>query len=175
MSIVIEQNQEDVTQAFQVNQNVLLREIRLSEATLWSKAPEESLLTESLRTSLDFKPSSVHAADQNLRLCITFSFRIFREEAEHGTVDLVKVECQIEADYSVRPGHVLTDQQIKSFHEGNAVFTCWPFFREYVQNSTVRMNYPAPPIPLLRLMPKKEAVVSGQMKRHTKAKRKRVR
>jgi hypothetical protein len=154
MSIVIEQDEEQVANAFEVNRNVVLRGIRLANATLSSKPLGEGQ-NAVLQTQVSFEPSNVSSESEALVLCVSFLFRIV--EGEDGT-ERVSISCQLEADYGVRPGCVLSGQQIAAFHSGNAIFNCWPFFREYVQNSTVRMNYPAPPIPLLRLIPQRKVV-----------------
>ncbi|MGH9622171.1 MAG: hypothetical protein ACRD4Q_07885 [Candidatus Acidiferrales bacterium] len=156
MSILIEQEEEKVANAFEVNRNVVLRSIRLASATLTSTRLEE-VDNVALQTQVSFEPTNVSSEAETLVLSVSFVFRIIEGENRAGA-EIVRIDCQLEADYGVRPDCVLTDQQIAAFHSGNAIFNCWPFFREYVQNSTVRMNYPAPPIPLLRLIPKRKLV-----------------
>jgi len=40
---------------------------------------------------------------------------------------------------------------INAFARGNVIFNSWPYFREYVQSTVSRMDYPPPTIPFLRL------------------------
>lgn len=45
----------------------------------------------------------------------------------------------------------ITKTHVKSFAETNAVFNAWPYFREYVQSTTLRMGLPPLTVPLLKL------------------------
>jgi len=64
------------------------------------------------------------------------------------------ISCRLEVAYELAEGYEPTSEQIDAFRQGNAIFNCWPYFREYVQNSVARMNYPPVTIPFLRMVPK---------------------
>ena len=96
-----------------------------------------------------------------------FRFRIIRDakknkaesgEAESG--EIVKIACRFDGTYGVRKDFQPTEEQIQAFHRGNAIFNCWPYFREYVQSTVGRLNYPPLTVPFLRLMPKPPAANS---------------
>jgi AraC-like DNA-binding protein len=146
--------ERQVAESFEVNRNAELREIRLADAVLRSKSPDEGI-GESLKTEVSFKPGASEAAQDKLRLAVVFGFRIF-EEADGNSIDLVNVDCQMVAEYALRPGYHPAESHIRAFHHANAVFNCWPFFREYIQSSIVRMGYPPPPVPFLRLLQRRE-------------------
>ena len=67
----------------------------------------------------------------------------------------VTVECAYAADYTIiRDGFVPSSEQAKAFREGNAIFNLWPYFREYLQSSLLKMGLPALTAPFLCLRPK---------------------
>lgn len=156
MSIAIEQTAEEVTQAFEVNQNSQLRTIRLSEANVWSISPT-SELGENFNLKISFETAERNVDDHRMLLPINFIFDLF-ETPESANKYVVRINCKFEAHYALRPKYTPDPSHVKAFHEGNAVFNCWPFFREYVQNTVVRMGYPAPPIEFLRLSRKNEGL-----------------
>ena len=61
------------------------------------------------------------------------------------------MECELEARYVVRPEYEPTPEEVTAFQEANAIYHCWPFFREFVQATSVRTGYPPIPVPLLML------------------------
>jgi hypothetical protein len=81
---------------------------------------------------------------------VQFSFAVVDEDE----VEMVSLHCAIRADYEIDEGYEPTPEEIAAFSESNAVFNCWPYFRELVQSTLTRMNYPPLSIPFLRLIPK---------------------
>lgn len=68
---------------------------------------------------------------------------------------LFGVECAFDVDYEIEDKSFQPSaESITAFKDGNAIFNCWPYARELVQNITSRMELHPPPIPLLRLIPK---------------------
>jgi len=68
-------------------------------------------------------------------------------------VKLFGIKCCLETVYSLAKGFTPTDEQIAAFSRGNVLFHCWPYLREFVQNTTWRMGLILPPLPLLRIVP----------------------
>jgi hypothetical protein len=64
------------------------------------------------------------------------------------------VECVYELSYRLKEGYTPQENEIEAFKNGNAIFNCWPYFRELFQNVTARMGQAPPPLPLLRVVPK---------------------
>jgi preprotein translocase subunit SecB len=53
--------------------------------------------------------------------------------------------------YRLQDFNGLTDESYRSFAEVNAVFNAWPYWREFVQNITVRMGLPPLTMPVFRI------------------------
>jgi hypothetical protein len=160
MSMIIEQDEQEWKQSLELNSNAEFQSIRLIgsslSATLSIDDIEEDV--QPLPVNITFTPVR-HRVVKNVLTCESdFVFRV--EDQDQKTVPL-NVECRLEARYVLRPEFNPTEDQIRAFQSGNVIFNCWPFFREYVQNSVVRMSLPAPSVPFLRMMPK---VVSEQNK-----------
>jgi hypothetical protein len=138
--------------------NAAIVAVRLASATLWS-VPPDILLTgdTAAETATKFRPVGYRHSAESVVFAVDFKF--FAERPQEGAkpLDLIKISCAFEAEYLVNPKFKPTDEQLKAFHEGNVIFNCWPYFREFVQNSTVRMHLPPPPIPFLRISAPKKA------------------
>jgi hypothetical protein len=95
-----------------------------------------------------------------LRLEISFHLSGVEEKAAptqgsgRGRKPLALVECTWEVDYRLAEGYQPPAEAVKAFKDGNAVFNCWQYFREYVQNTITRINLPPLTVPLLHLAPK---------------------
>lgn len=153
-SISIEQDHQELKHAIEFQRNSNLQALRLVWANLACTAPLDDLSGSSLDTAASFKPSESKPGEQKLTLAVDFTFRVFREGDRDAQKDVASVQCKFEADYDLRPGYQPAPPETEAFHRGNAVFNCWPFFREYVQSSFTRMGFPAPPVPFLRMRPK---------------------
>jgi hypothetical protein len=146
MPLVIEIDHKNAQSANRLIPNAELRLVRLEKATV---ASQSSPGTGELETEVSFKPSETGLTGTELTLAVDFEFRVLR--AGEPRLELLSLACTFAADYSLRPGFSPQSDQIEAFHKGNVVLNCWPFFREFVQATAVRMNYPPPPVPLLRL------------------------
>lgn len=91
---------------------------------------------------------------------ITFSLRAFGEKV---TKKKQKTFLDIEATflllYSVKSVEGLDDEALSSFAHLNGTYNAWPYWREFVQSMTSRMDLPPLTIPVFRLPrgPAKEA------------------
>jgi hypothetical protein len=68
---------------------------------------------------------------------------------------IFSVNSTFEVSYRVRDNYVPTEEERSSFSKGTAVFHCWPYAREFFRDITSRMGHTVPPLPLLRITPKK--------------------
>ncbi len=158
--MIIQQDQDVWEHAFALNINSELQSVRLVGAAVSTSLSLEDDREGELEIRINFKPGAAKTQGQGLTFETDFNFRVI-DEANNLT-NLVAVDCRFEAVYQLRPGFQPSEVQISAFHGGNVVFNCWTFFREYVQSSVVRMNLPAPTVPLLRLMPKPPNSVSSK-------------
>jgi len=79
---------------------------------------------------------------------------VFKAVAESDDAEVISIKCTLQAAYNLLEGYEPTPEQIEAFKDGNAIFNCWTYFREFVQNAVTRMNYPPPTLPFLRMVPK---------------------
>jgi hypothetical protein len=155
-AIKIELDLDQNRQAYVLIQNSAIQAVRLAGAKIVRiSMPEETL--GQLRTAVSFKQGTVGRSDRDLRLSVDFKFSIRRSgESQAASSDVLSIGCSFDALYWLRPDFEPTEEQISAFHASNAVFTCWPYFREFIQNTALRMHIPPPPIPFLLLTPKRE-------------------
>jgi hypothetical protein len=87
--------------------------------------------------------------------CLTIPIRFgFRAVTEDEKTEVMVITCRLAVAYELTEGYEPTPEQIEAFRQGNAIFNCWSYFREYVQNSVARMNFPPVTIPFLRMVPR---------------------
>jgi hypothetical protein len=152
-TFAIGQTKEESERAIAVSQNAQISDVRLARAKVTADRPGNPL-KESLTASLGVKAKRVDSpADQ---LFIEVSFRLIgsRKEGQSRERTIVCVECTFEVSYQIRPGFAPTAEQINAFKDGNAIFNCWPYCRQYVQEMILRMGYPPLTLPFLRIVTK---------------------
>ncbi len=61
------------------------------------------------------------------------------------------VSAVFEIKYRVPQGARFSAHELEAFADTNAIFNVWPFWREYIQSVTGRMDLPAVVLPLFRV------------------------
>jgi len=132
-----------------LQQHAAVLNIRLIEtAGTCKKALGEKGASAPFNIAAEFRAETGACGDRRLRINTHFSFKLISEQEK---IEVIALQCVMEAEYVLAEGFQPTPEQIEAFREGPAIFNCWPFFREYVQSTVMRMNYPPPPIPFLWL------------------------
>ena len=155
-AIVIEQTLEQARMAFEVHQHAAMDAIRLARGKVSAHVSEDS----DRRLSIEFSFKSKVLPGRAGEMLLEIAFRMSGtpetdSEDSRGKADpAVLVECAYEARYSLNEDFQVTEEQVKAFKDGNAIFNVWPYFREYLQNSLQRMGLPPFAAPFLRLEPK---------------------
>lgn len=92
-------------------------------------------------------------------LRVEVRFQIQSYDSSEPPALLFSVECAFDVDYELEDrSYQPPPESIAAFKDGNAIFNCWPYVREFVQNITDRMALipPPPPLPFLRVVPRKK-------------------
>lgn len=76
-------------------------------------------------------------------------------------VAIIKINCDYILNYSIRPDTTLSDEDLKNFSNTNAICNAWPYIREFVQAMCNRMEISPMALPLLRIVPEKNAPTEG--------------
>jgi hypothetical protein len=152
MSIFIERDPDQNKAAWAFFSRADLQQIALVSSAAM-RVRDWSALKQPLRTDVHFEPASVHLTENLARFKTEFAFTAV--DSSSPAADAIKISCEFEASYALNNGYKPSPGEVEAFQEGNAIVNCWPFFREFVQSTVVRMNLPAPPIPFLLLAPKR--------------------
>jgi preprotein translocase subunit SecB len=151
--MVIEQTQEQIRAAHRFSRHANIIGIRLLSATLFRD--QNDFLTDpnqQFEVEIKFEAATRRIIEQRFEATVTFSCRVKLANADSpDKPEAFRVECLLCGVYVLKSGYEPTPHEAESFHRGNVVFNCWPYFREFVQGSVARMDLPPPPIPFLRM------------------------
>jgi hypothetical protein len=147
--MLIAQTQEELKAAWAVQANCELESIALIHCKS-SRTPFGVVLEEPFQIKGNHKAETANVKGQ--KLCVQVSFNFGAVDATE--VQIFSVESTYELLYSVRETFTPSPSEIDAFKNGNAIFNCWPYFREFFQNITSRMGQTPPVLPLLRVIPK---------------------
>ncbi len=153
MSIEIEQSRDQLRRSSVLTRNASIQNIRVLSGSYRRIGEEElvAIAAGTLQAEVFFKPSNIQVLNQRLYAAASFECKVIPESTDTASFEVLKIECVLEAIYLLREGYSPTESELNAFHRGNAIFHCWPYFREFVQNAAVRMDFPPPPIPFLRV------------------------
>jgi len=150
MAIHIEQDKRQAQLAFALQSRAEIDSIRITDSTLACKVAPENV-TFPLEMMLKHEAEDAVVTSGKMIIPVRFGFKAVTEDRK---VEVLTVTCRLEAAYELPEGYEPTPEQIDAFRQGNAIFNCWTYFREYLQNSVARMNFPPVTVPFLRMVPK---------------------
>jgi len=134
-----------------VSSKVQIEAVLLSESQV-RRAPKADLTEDGLKTQCDIVSVSYGKKVDENRIFILPTFRIkISKDLGGDSEDLLNVEATFVLIYSLNSFEGLDDDKIEAFGATNGVYNAWPYWREYVQNTVVRMGFGAITVPVFRI------------------------
>jgi preprotein translocase subunit SecB len=152
-AFLISQTKEETDRALAVNHNAQIRDVRLVRAKTTADRPEVSLKNP-IVVSIGVRAKHIESSDGELLAEVSFRLTGSGKEDQPKNRTIFCVECAFEVSYQLHPEFTPSAEQIKAFKDGNAIFNCWPYCRQFVQEMIQRMGYPPLLLPLLRVQTK---------------------
>lgn len=94
---------------------------------------------------------------------VNFSVKGLDENSKNRE-EIVTMECVYMLRYSLGNRKDLTSEDIETFCNMNSIYNAWPYWREFVQNMTNRMEIPTLTLPLLKFRPTPQKTVAEKKK-----------
>ena len=136
-----------------VSDRVELKDIRLISSKC-SQTPEVTMGNKTY--NIDYS-AKVHADKKNGYIIVIpeFHFEAFRENKTQKPAILI--DASFVLAYKIDNFKGLTQKGFEQFANLNGIYNAWPYWRELVQNTIVRMGLPSLSIPVFRIVePPKE-------------------
>jgi hypothetical protein len=139
---------EIAEKAKHVSDRVQIIDIRLLESRADQKRFDEGLprrMTQSIEVE-------THLSRESSRLEVFPRFSLVVKRKDGSPEDLlVRIEARFAITYAVQSLEELTEVNYEAFGQRNGVYNAWPYWREFVQSTTVRMGLPALTLPVYRV------------------------
>jgi hypothetical protein len=152
--MLISQTPEEIQVASALIAKCELKRVRLHRCSA-SLVAESATLTEPFKWRVTYDSTAGEIVENKLPIQVQFSFESFDASEENAV--LFNIECTFDLDYELEPKYRPSAESVDAFKNGNAIFNCWPYARECVQSITAKMALQPPPLPLLRIAPKKSS------------------
>jgi hypothetical protein len=134
--------------ALQVSDRVEIREVILVAAGLSRTRWREGV---SLNVDVQRRArATMDRAGGVLRVQADLTF-VAREPGAAQEPNPIEVRATYELMYAISEQSDLTQEHFDAFAEMNGVFNAWPYFREFLNSSLVRMGLPPFTLPVLRV------------------------
>lgn len=139
----------DFNLAIKVSDRIQLQDVRLMscrcEQSRFIRQTEKNfLIDKSTQTVLDKESNCVFVFAQ---------FRLDTFETTKDKDSFAVIEAAFLIIYQVDNPEGLTQEDVDQFGKINGVYNAWPYWREFAQNTIVRMGLPALTIPVFRILP----------------------
>jgi hypothetical protein len=158
--MLIKQTPDEATRSRSLQSRCELVDIQLLSCESYREADLKTR-TEPFTMRLAYKGAGA-VYEGGFKAVVDFSVVSFDSATPPAVV--FRVDCRFEADYSIGDQAQVAEEELASFSSANAVFNCWPYAREFVQNISARMNMRVPPLPYLRIT---TAVIATQRRNGT--------
>ncbi len=162
----------DMEAAARVAQKFVLQEIFLVDA----KISRDPLIMSPEALSLEHKCSTDYlSSSDNEKYLVLCNFRVAAFNGKEPSKLVMKIEASFCTSYVKNPDIIIPKDidsiltHVEYLMTINPVSHAWPYWREFVQNMSTRMGFPALTVPLLEIVPKKPG---GKEEKHQPAKRK---
>jgi hypothetical protein len=103
----------------------------------------------------------VERTDQDLWVRVRAEATV-RDTAVEASETAIRVFADFELHYRLPEGISATDEEASIFAETNATLNAWPYLRETIQSTSVRMGVPPILLPLFRLPVARQLQTSSQ-------------
>lgn len=135
--------------ALVVSDRVELKDVRLAEfSARCHNALSPTELPEEMRVSVHSDP---RLSEDGTTLVVKARMGLHVAKPGDATENApVAIEAVFELRYDLKSSEGLTKENYEAFGESNAVFNVWPYWREYVQSTTLRLGLPGLTLPLFR-------------------------
>lgn len=136
--------------------------IRLVESTLQTDiaAPPQA----DVEAEIGHKSSVLQRPDKDGSFLIRTDFKFSIKQDDGKTP--VTIKAGFELNYSLPANLKSTPTELEEFGRSNAIFNAWPYWREYLQSTLVRMGLPAFTLPVYRIQARKKGSQSLKKKMH---------
>jgi len=147
------QDKASLLTALKVSERVQLENIRLMECNckqLRLVGPGEKTFEMERNAK-----STMDKATNRIFVYTEFTLKTFETESAN-TEPFAIFKTSFLLIYSAGTLDDITDEAVDTFGKTNGIFNAWPYWREFVQNTIVRMNLPSLTIPVFRIFAPKE-------------------
>jgi len=149
--------------AASVSERVEIMEILLVESVM-----KRGAVGDGLPAKLALGVNVETQVDKDAKIvCVQPRFVVSAKYDEADDHELLRIEAQFALRYRVPSLAGLKKSNIEAFGELNGLYNAWPYWREFVQSTTVRMGLPPLTIPVYRPLeaPKRRAKAPARKKR----------
>jgi len=153
-TFTIGQTKQESELAIALHQNAQIIDVRLARSKTSADRPGIEF-KEPIAASLAVKAQNVEGPFGQLVVEVSFRLTGTRKESASKERKAVSVECAFELTYQLKPDFSPSSEQIRAFKDGNAIFNCWPYGRQFIQDTIQRLGYPPLILPFLRVQTKR--------------------
>lgn len=136
------------TLAATVAPHIEILEVKMLES-MWRRRLVDDKLPGQVK--MDYKTWAKADSDkERLEVCATLevSGQYEGQEQDKGADVPFRIQAVFQLIYAVKSPITFSEEQLAAFGEFNGIYNAWPYWREYVHSTTVRMGLPPMVVPV---------------------------
>ncbi|MCD4830595.1 MAG: hypothetical protein K8R02_02160 [Anaerohalosphaeraceae bacterium] len=141
----------DLELAIQISDQIELKEVRLLESScsqqqVFVQGEKQFDINRTVRVEVDMD-------SKNIMVFPTFELKGYSEsEALKQNNPFLNIKAVFLLVYQAKDLSNFNQKAFDSFGQANGIYNAWPYWREYVQNTTSRMGLPVLTVPVFRVI-----------------------
>lgn len=148
MSYTIVQDPRELSRSRRVAAIAEITNVRMTAAMVRLDIPPGQI---KFPLSLELKVQNKGVVFQPGELRVYVQFALTGRDRKQRKKPPLGLRCSYVVNYVLPSGAPPKRSEVQAFSRGNAVFNCWPYFRELVQNACARLGLPPPTLPLFKV------------------------
>lgn len=133
-----------------VSDRVEIRNVYLEDSQA-KRADEASFARGGMKLEYEHTPPQVIQGDSPKQFGLRVSFNVTATPDEPAAKSVLKVQATFILEYSLSDIEGITPLDLTAFGLINGAYNAWPYWREFLQNTTTRMGLPPITAPVFRL------------------------
>lgn len=130
-----------------VSPRIRILGIRLAKSLIRSDCPK-GMPPAQADYSFDAE-TTVDAESRKITVCARFILTAKPLDASQTASPLLHIDAEFLLDYEAKSLDGLSEENFDAFGKINGIYNAWPYWREYVQSTTVRLCLPPLTLPAL--------------------------
>ena len=132
-----------------IAKRVHIKNVRLAESHVKREIADDSEIPQGVELRYGLRVMPHHFDPETKRLDVLVAFVLDGKSDDEDRRSVFRIQAAFSLEYTIMGESLPADEQLSAFAKVNGTYNTWPYWREYVQTTAVRMGLPTVVLPVL--------------------------